>query len=77
VAFLKFVPVSLPTHLVAMLLGYAAIAPLAFYLQLHGPALRSRQARALAALLICLLAAILLTFAAQAVARSQGWPHGE
>ena len=76
-AFLKFVPLSLLSYGVAMLIGYAAIAPLAFYLQLRGPALRSPSARALAALLLCLLVAGLLSFAAQAVARSQGWPHGE
>ena len=77
VAFLKFVPINFLTVVAAMLIGYAGIAPLAFYLQLRGPALRSPLARSVAALLLCVLVASLLTFAAQAVARSQGWPHGE
>jgi hypothetical protein len=67
------VPVSLLTYGVAMSIGYAAIAPLAFYLQLRGPALRSPPARAMAALLLCILVVAFLTLAAQAIARSLGW----
>ena len=76
-AFQKFVPVGFVTLSVAMVVGYAVLAPLAFYLQLRGPTLRSPQARAFAAIVLCVLVVGLLTFAAQVIAQGQGWPNGE
>ena len=76
-AFQKFVPLGNLSLGVAMLLGYALLAPLSFYLQLRGPRLVSSQARAAVGLLLCGGIMALLTIAATSLALVLGWPTGE
>ena len=68
------IPVGYLSFVLAMLLGYAGVAPLAFYLQLRGPRITAAPARAVAGLVLSVGFTALLTIAAQVIARGRGLP---